>query len=191
MQTFAILLVAAAVFGLCYLIDKTFTKKFRSKAQHMSGKAVRANKMYGIFGVVLSIIGILAVMVGIGSSILLLLGGIVVLGMGVGLATHYLGFGIFYDEETFLVSRPGKKSLSHRYEEIQSQKLYQIQGGNILVELHLTDGSAVSLQSTMDGTYTFLDAAFAAWCRQTGRDPESCDFHDPSKHWWFPHEEEM
>ena len=191
MQTFAILLVAAAVFGLCYLIDKTFTKKFRSKAQHMSGKAVRANKMYGIFGVVLSIIGILAVMVGIGSSILLLLGGIVVLGMGVGLATHYLGFGIFYDEETFLVSRPGKKSLAHRYDEIKEQKLYQIQGGNILVELHLTDGSAVSLQSTMDGTYTFLDAAFAAWCRQTGRDPESCDFHDPSKHWWFPHEEEM
>ena len=191
MQTFAVLLVAAAVFGLCYLIDKTFTKKFRSKAQHMSGKAVRANKMYGIFGVVLSIIGILAVMVGIGSSILLLLGGIVVLGMGVGLAVHYLGFGIFYDQETFLVSRPGKKSLAHRYEEIQEQKLYQIQGGNILVELHLTDGSAVSLQSTMDGTYAFLDAAFAAWCRQTGRNPETCDFHDPSKHWWFPHEEEM
>ena len=191
MQSIAILLVAAAVFGLCYLIDKTFTKKFRSKAQHMSGKAVRANKMYGIFGVVLSIIGILAVMVGIGSSILLLLGGIVVLGMGIGLAVHYLGFGIFYDSETFLVSRPGKKSLSHRFDEIKEQKLYMIQGGNILVELHLTDGSAVSLQSTMDGTYPFLDAAFAAWCRQTGRDPEACAFHDPSKHWWFPHEEEM
>ena len=191
MQAFAILLVAAAVFGLCYLIHKTFTKKFPSKAQHMSGKAVRANKMYGIFGVVLSIIGILAVMVGIGSSILLLLGGIVVLGMGVGLAVHYLGFGIFYDQETFLVSRPGKKSHSHRYEEIQSQKLYMIQGGNILVELHLADGSAVSLQSTMDGAYPFLDSAFAAWCRQTGRNPETCDFHDPSKHWWFPHEEEM
>ena len=191
MQSIAILLVAATVFGLCYLIDKTFTKKFRSKAQHMSGKAVRANKMYGIFGVVLSIIGILAVMVGIGSSILLLLGGIVVLGMGAGLAVHYLGFGIFYDEETFLISRAGKKSHSHRYAEIQSQKLYMIQGGNILVELHLADGSAVSLQSTMDGTYSFLDTAFAAWCRQTGRDPDTCDFHDPSKHWWFPHEEEM
>ena len=191
MQTFAILLVAAAVFGLCYLIDKTFTKKFRSKAQHMSGNAVRANKMYGIFGVVLSVIGVLAVIIGIGSSILLLLGGIVVLGMGAGLAAHYLGFGIFYDEETFLVSRPGKTSLVHRYEDIQEQKLYVIQGGNLLVELHLADGSAVSLQSTMDGAYPFLDAAFASWCRQTGRDPENCDFYDPSKHWWFPHEEEV
>ena len=191
MASLAILLVAAAIFGLCYLIDKTFTKKFRSKAQHMSGTAVRANKMYGIFGVVLTIVGILAVIVGISSSILLLIGGIVVLGMGAGLATHYLGFGIFYDKETFLVSHPGKKSIAHRYAEIKEQKLYMIQGGNILVELHLADGSAVSLQSTMDGIYPFLDTAFSAWCQQTGRDPESCDFHDPSKHWWFPHEEEV
>ena len=191
MQTVAILLVAAIVFGLCYLIDKAFTKRFRSKAQHMSGMAVRANKMYGIFGVVLTILGILAIVVGITDAILLLIGGIIVLGMGIGLAIHYLGFGIFYDGETFLVSRPGKQSISHRFEEIQEQKLYLIQGGNILVELHLTDGSAVSLQSTMDGIYPFLDTAFAGWCLQTGRDPQSCDFHDPSKHWWFPHEEEM
>lgn len=191
MQTVTVLLVAAAVFGLCYLIDKTFTKKFRSKAEHMSGMAVRANKMYGVFGVVLIIIGIMALIVGMISSILLLIGGIVVLGMGAGLAIHYLGFGIFYDGETFLVSYPGKKSISHRYDEIKEQKLYLIQGGNILVELHLTDGSAVSLQSTMDGIYSFLDTAFAGWCLQTGRDPQNCDFHDPSKHWWFPHEEEV
>ena len=29
----------------------------------------------------------------------------------------------------------------------------------------------------------------AFWCRQTGRDPESCDFHDPSQSLWFPAEE--
>ena len=191
MQTFATLLIAAAVFGICYIVDKTFTKKFRSKAQHMSGMAVRANKMYGIFGVVLIVVGILAVIVGITSSILLLIGGIVVLGMGTGLAIHYLGFGIFYDGESFLVSRPGKQSIAHYYKEIREQKLYLIQGGNILVELYLTDSSTVTLQSTMDGIYTFLDTAFAGWCLQTGRDPQSCDFHDPSKHWWFPHEEDV
>jgi hypothetical protein len=59
-----------------------------------------------------------------------------------------------------------------------------------MVELHMADGSAVSLTSNMDGVYPFLDTAFAAWCRQTGRDPESCTFHDPSNHWWFPHGEE-
>ena len=191
MQFVIILLIAAAIFGLCYLVDKTFTKLFRSKAQHRSGMAVRANKRYGVFGVVLSALGVLAVCVGITDGAVLLVGGAIVLLMGLGLAVYYLSFGIFYDGETFLVSRPGKQSISHRFEEIQEQKLYLIQGGNILVELYLTDGSAVSLQSTMDGIYPFLDTAFAGWCLQTGRDPQSCDFHDPSKHWWFPHEEEM
>ena len=191
MEIIPILLVAAAVFGLCYLVDKTFTKKFRSKAQHMSGLAVRANKMYGIFGVALSALGLMSIVVGITGGLLLLLGGIVVLVMGAGLAAHYLSFGIFYDGESFLVSSFGKESKVHSYKEIKEQKLYVVQGGSVIVELHLTDGSAVSLQSTMDGIYTFLDTAFAGWCLQTGRDPQSCDFHDPSKHWWFPHEEEI
>lgn len=186
-----ILLLAAAVFGICFLIDKAFTKKFRSKALHRSGMAVRASKMYGIFGVVLSVIGVLALLVGIAQSTLLLIGGIVVLGMGAALATHYLSFGIFYDGDSFLVSRFGQKSTEHRYGEIKGQKLYVIQGGNILVELHLTDGTAVSLQSTMDGIYTFLDTAFAGWCQQTGRDPRNCDFYDPSQHLWFPQEEDV
>ena len=191
MQIIPILLVAAAVFGLCYLVDKTFTKKFRSKVQHMSGMAVRANKMYGVFGVALMAVGLMSLVVGISSSLLLLLGGIIVLAMGAGLAAHYLTFGIFYDGESFLVSSLGKKSHSHFYKEIQEQKLYVLQGGSVLVELHLADGTAVSVQSTLDGAYPFLDTAFAGWCIQTGRDPMECDFHDPSKHWWFPHEEEM
>jgi len=191
MQIIPILLVAAAVFGICYLVDKAFTKKFRSKQQHMSGLAVRANKMYGVFGVLLIAVGVMAIVVGIGSGILLLIGGIVVLVMGAALAAHYLSFGIFYDGETFLVSSFGKKSVAHSYKEITEQKLYVLQGGSVLVELYLTDGTSVTLQSTLDGVYPFLDTAFAGWCIQTGRDPQSCDFHDPSKHWWFPHEEEV
>ena len=62
--------------------------------------------------------------------------------------------------------------------------------GMLKMELYLKDGSTVSLQSTMDGVYPFLDTAFAGWCLQTGRDPESCDFHDPSKSLWFPPVEE-
>ena len=42
----------------------------------------------------------------------------------------------------------------------------------------------------MDGIYLFLDTAFAGWCLQKGIDPTDCAFHDPSKSWWFPHEEE-
>ena len=190
MTFFLILLIAAAVFGLCFLVDKTFSKLFRSKAQHRSGRAVRASRRYGLFGVILSVLGIMAACVGISDGSVLLWGGILVLIMGICLAVYYLSFGVFYDGETMLLSRFGKKDVTYRFEQILGQKLYLVQGGNVIIELHMTDGNTVSLQSTMDGVYPFLDTAFAAWCMQTGRDPQSCDFHDPSQSLWFPTVEE-
>lgn len=184
------LLVAAVVFAACYLIDKGFAKAFRSKAQHRSGMAVRANKRYGVFGVILSALGIMGTCAGAGKDTVLLVGGIFAALMGLGLAVYYLSFGIFYDGETFLLSRFGRASLEYSYKDILGQKLYLIQGGSIVIELHMADGSAVSLQSAMDGVYPFLDTAFAGWCLATGRDPQSCDFHDPSQSLWFPTVEE-
>lgn len=190
MEFFAFLLIAAAIFGVCYLVDKAFTKAFRSKAQHRSGKAVRAAKRYGIFGVLLTVVGVLAICVGAGDGWVLLGGGIVVLLMGIGLAVYYLSFGVFYNDESILYARLGKKDIIYEYRDILGQKLYLVQGGSIVVELHMADGGVVSLQSTMEGVYPFLDAAFAGWCSQTGRDPESCEFHDPSQSLWFPTVEE-
>ena len=189
-QFIPILLVAAVIFGICYLVDKAFARLFRNKAQHRSGKAVRANKRYGVFGVILIVLGILAICVGITDGPVLLWGGAVVLLMGVCLAVYYLSFGIFYDGESFLLSHFGKKEETYYYKDIVGQKLYLIQGGSIVVELHMKDGSAVSVQSAFDGVYPFLDTAFAGWCLQTGRDPQSCDFHDPSQSLWFPAVEE-
>ena len=191
MTFFLILLIAAAVFGLCFAVDKAFSKLFRSKAQHRSGMAVRANKRYGLFGVILSVLGIMAICVGISDGSVLLWGGVIVLLMGICLAVYYLSFGVFYDGETFLLSRFGKKEVTYRFSDIKGQKLYLVQGGNIIIELHMADGGTVSLQSTMDGVYPFLDTAFAAWCLQTGRDPQSCDFHDPSQSLWFPTVEDV
>ena len=190
MKFLIILAVAAAVFGLCHFVDKRFTEAFRSKAQHRSGLAVRISKMYGVVGIALCVIGVMAIVVGI-QNILLLIGGLIVFAMGSAMAVYYLTRGIFYDGESFLVSGFGKKSVTHRYQDILEQRLYLVQGGGIIIELHMADGSAVSLQSTMDGVYPFLDTAFAGWCLQTGRDPQSCAFHDPSNHWWFPHEEDV
>ena len=185
-QLIPILLVAAVVFGICYLVDKTFAKLFRSKAQHRSGMAVRANKRYGVFGVILSILGIMAICVGVTDGPVLIWGGIVVLLMGIALAGYYLSFGIFYDGESLLLSRFGKKDVTYYYKDIVGQKLYLIQGGNIVVELHMADGKSISVQSSFEGIYPFLDTAFAGWCLQTGRDPMTCDFHDPSQSLWFP-----
>ena len=190
-QLFPILIIAAIIFGICYLVDKTFSKLFRSKAQHRSGKAVRANKRYGVFGVVLTILGIMAICVGVTDGPVLIWGGVFVLLMGIGLAVYYLSFGIFYDSDSILLQRFAKKDLIYAYSDIVGQKLYLIQGGNIVIELHMRDGSAISVQSSFDGTYPFLDAAFSAWCRQTGREESECDFHDPSQSLWFPTVEEV
>ena len=190
-QLIPIVLVAAVVFGLCYLVDKTFAKLFRSKAQHRSGMAVRVNKRYGVFGVILTCLGILAICVGITDGPVLIWGGIIVLLMGAALAGYYLSFGIFYDGESLLMSRFGKKDITYFYKEIVGQKLYLIQGGNVVIELHMADGSALSVQSSFDGVYPFLDAAFYAWCRQTGREEKECDFHDPSQSLWFPTVEDI
>ena len=191
MSPVVIIFTAAVVFGLCYVVDKSFSKLFRSKAQHQSGLAVRVNKRYGVFGVSLTVIGILSIFLGITSGLALLLGGIVVLIMGICLAVYYLTHGIFYDGETFLVASFRKKDRVYQYWEIQEQRLYMVQGGSVIIELYLLDGTTVSLQSTMDGVYLFLDTAFAGWCLQKGIDPTTCDFHDPGKSWWFPHEEDI
>ena len=191
MEAIILFLIAAAIFGICRLVDSIFTKKFRSKAQHMSGLAVRANKKYGLFGVILIVLGIAAMMASHGMDKVLLIGGIFVFLLGVGLSVHYLSFGIFYDGESFLVSTFAKESRSYQFKDIQSQNLFVITGGSIVIELTLKDGSSISLQSSMDGIYPFLDTAFAGWCMQNGKQPQECDFYDPSKSWWFPHEEEV
>ena len=182
----AIILVAAGTFFLCWLLDKGFQKAFRSAPQHMSGKSVRLNKYNGLAGVILVLLGVVAMLFG-GETIMLVGGGIVLL-MGIGFMIRYMGFGVFYDEDSFLVMSAGKKNREYRYNQIKSQQLYR-NGGHVLVELHMTDGTAVQVQSNMVGVYPFLDTAFAGWCKQTGRDPEECEFHNPSKHWWFPQQE--
>ena len=190
MNPILILMIAALVFAVCFLVDRAFTKLFRSKAQHRSGKAVRASKRYGLFGVIFFILGIVAISNGVSQGKLLFVGGFIVLFLGIVMAVYYLSFGIFYDDDTFLVSSFGKRSVEYRYSDIEKQQLYVVSGGSVIVELWLKNGKTLSLQSGMEGVYPFLDHAFTAWCRQTARLPEDCAFHDPAKSWWFPHEED-
>lgn len=189
MEFVGVILIAAVTFGVCYLFDKGYTNIFRNKVQHRSGLAVRVSKRYAAFGLILAILGIMAIIAGINDGPVLLAGGIIVLLMGAALITYYMTFGIFYDEETFLLTTFGKKTVEYKFSDIATQQLYVVQGGNVVIELHLKDKKAVTIQSTMEGAYPFLDHAYSAWCRQTGRNPEECDFHDPSNSLWFPVEE--
>lgn len=186
-----VILVAAAMFGLCFLLDKAYTKLFRSKAQHKSGLSVRQNKRYGSIGLVLFVIGVAAFLSGLGEpNTALIVGSILVAVLGIGLIVYYMRSGIYYDDEGFLVESIGRKTAAYRYDQIIHQQLYVLQGGGIIVELHMQGGEAVQVVSNMTDYDRFLNHAFRHWCRQKGIDPEECEFHDPENSLWFPAKEE-
>lgn len=186
MSLFSMILIGVLTFGVCFLLDRGFTRLFRNTQQHRSGLQVRHSKRFASFGLILGVLAITAIFTGLSGNKVLLIGGILVLVMAAGLVVHYMGFGVFYDEDSFIRTALGKKHTAYRFSDIRGQRLYLIQGGNIVVDLHLSDGTSLSIQSTMEGAYPFLDHAFAAWCRQTNRNPEDCAFHDPANSLWFP-----
>ena len=78
MNIVTILIIAALVFGVCFLIDKGFTKLFRSQAQHMSGKAVRLSKRYGSIGLLVAVLWLIGVFMGLPEDWVLIVGGALV-----------------------------------------------------------------------------------------------------------------
>lgn len=190
MEYVAVIIIAAAVLGVCFLVDKGFTKLFRSQAQHHSGKAVRLNKRYGSIGLILAVLGVAALFTGLKESALLIFGGVVILVVGIGLVVYYMTFGVFYDDDSFILTTFGKPSTTYSFQDIQGQKLYISAGNVTLIELYLKDGRTFQLQSVMEGAFDFMDHAFSAWLRQTGRKQEDCAFYDPKNSCWFPPVEE-
>ena len=183
MELLGVIVILAFVFGLCFLLDKGFTKVFRSQAQHFSGLSVRLSKRYGSVGLLIFCLGVASCFTG---STLMLVCGMVLILVGAGLVTYYMTFGVFYDEKGFVVTTFGKKSRTYRYSQIRAQQLYLTQGGATVIELYFDDKTSVQLQSTMTGTYEFMDRAFESWLQQTGRTKEQCDFYDPDQSCWFP-----
>lgn len=190
MEIVFVLLVAAVTFGLCFLVDRGFAKLFRSQSQHHSGLSVRLSKKYGAVGLILFVIGVAAVFSGLQYTLILVIGGVTVALMGVALVVYYMTFGIFYDKDSFVYTSFGKKSVTYRYSQIRAQQLYILQGGGILVELHMVDGNTIQVQLQLENADKFLDTAFAGWCAQRGIDPADCQFHDPDNSLWFPSVEE-
>lgn len=185
------LIVIAATFGVMYLLDKGLTKLFRSREQHHSGTAVRLKKHYGILSLALMALGLLAIVTYFTDrSPALLAGGLLILPGGAVLGIYYLTHGIFYDSDSFLYVSFGRNGREYRYADIRGQKLYEIQGGSLLVELYMTDGKTVSVQGNMEGAPTFLDKAAHARMRQLGLNSHECAWFDETKGQWFPPVEE-
>src|SRR5699024_6231429 len=138
MEYVAVIVVMAVVFGGCYLVDKGFTRVFRNQQQHHSGLAVRLNKRYGSFGLILAVLGLAAIFSWLTNGWILIAGGSIILVVGIALLVYYMTFGVFYDQESFLVTTFGKRSIVYRYGQITGQQLY-IASGNLLIELYMDD----------------------------------------------------
>ena len=181
------ILTAVITFAVLFFIDKTFTGLFRNKQQYQSGLSVRLPKGNGIAGILLTVLAALVIVTDFGDSQkLMFFAGLLIAAFGIGLSVYYVSFGVYYDEDSFLYNSFGSKSVTYRYGDIRGQKLYLVQGGSIVIELHMADGKTVNLQSKMEGVYPFLDKAFYRWCDHRGIDPEGCEFHDPNNSLWFP-----
>ena len=187
----AYLIVAALTFGALFLLDKAFTKIFRNQSQHHSGTAVRLKKGYGVASVLLCVVAVLCLMqFGSGGERLMLACAVILIVTGLGLGAYYLSHGVFYDDESFLFTTLGKKGVTYRYADITAQKLYVLQGGSYLVDLYMTDGSNVSIQTSMPGAYDFLDKACHARFRQLGINSAECGWFDENNSCWFPPKED-
>ena len=95
MEYLAVIIFAAIVFGICFLVDKGFTKLFRNQAQHHSGKAVRLNKKYGAFGLILGVLGLATVFAGLSEAWIFIAAGTIVIVVGIALVVYYMTYGIF------------------------------------------------------------------------------------------------
>ena len=54
----AYLIVAALAFAVCYGLDKGFTRLFRNKKEHRSGRAVKHHKRLVTIGLLLTLVGL-------------------------------------------------------------------------------------------------------------------------------------
>ena len=182
----AMIIIIAAVFALCFLADKGFTKLFRGKVQHKSGKSVRLSKRYGSIGIIMFAFGVAAVFMGVNDSEWVLVGGAAVLVLGgIALVVAYMSFGIYYDEDSMILARFGKPEQTFYFKDICSQQLY-LASGNVVVELHMADGSHFQVHTGMTGMYQFMDHAFETWLQVSGRTKEDCPWYDLDNSCWFP-----
>ena len=189
MSMVMIILVAAVTFGACFLLDKGYTKKFRGQEQHKTGLSVRLNKRYGVIGLLMVVLGIAGLFASFSDTWVFTAASIIIILIGICLIVYYMTFGLFYDEDSFILTTFGKKSVTYRFADIRCQQLYTSYG-TVIIELQLYSGRTFQLQSGLIGVYPFLDTAFAGWCRQKGIQKEACAFHDPDNSCWFPKAED-
>ena len=177
-----IALFCAAVFGLCFLVDRLLS---RGKQIAPDERTVRQPRRAVIFGVVLLVMGVFVALfvpglLGVG-------GGSVIALLGAVLLLSFFSFSIQYDDEGF-TCRTLRGSKRYQYNQIRGEQALATRGG-ITVMLFVGD-DGVELSEAMQGARQFLSHAYYARCRQLDLDPETCPPPAPEALVWFEAPEE-
>ena len=175
-------LFCAAVFGLCFLVDRLLSRRRKGAPD---AKIVRQPRRSVVIGVVMLVIGISVALfvpgfLGVG-------GGVVIALLGAVLLLSFLSFSILYDDEGF-TCRTLRGEKRYRYNQIRAEQALATRGG-INVMLFVGD-EAVELSEAMQGVRPFLSHAYYARCRQLDIDPETCPPPAPDALVWFEAPEE-
>lgn len=176
-------LLIAVIFGLVALVDFIFKKLFSRSGVRQKGKAVRMPRYSFILGIFISLLSVIGLLFYEEADLFLTIGMAVALIMGLYVLVNFLRFGIFYDEDGFEYRTLTQKPRYFRYGDITGQRGFLARSG-LNVSL-IAAGTEIPLNGAMQGVAEFMSHAFFAWCRETGRDPDSMEF-DPSTLSYFP-----
>lgn len=175
-------LMIAVIFGLFALVDFVFHKLFPKSGAEQGGRAVRLPRYSSILGVLVSLVGLIALLF-LEGSWAIRLGCAVVLVIGLYLLVSFFRFGIFYDGAGFTYRSLTKRAKTYDYKDITGQRSFLARSGlNILLYV---DGDEIQLYSAMQGLDDFMREAFRGWCQANGLDPDAVE-HDASTLAYFP-----
>lgn len=181
MKYLILLLLLAAVFGLCFLTDKGIAAL---KQRLSRRRAVRLPLRYPVLSVLLLLCTPFTAWYGISHhEIMFLIGTALILGVALYAIYTYRTTRIDYDDDTFTF-RAGHRRETFRYRDILGQRV-SISRHSVCLLLCLTESNVV-LYNNMLGFARFLETAFAGWCRQKELDPQAQSWHDPADCRWFP-----
>lgn len=179
------LIVCAAVFLVCFLIDTLLKVIFPKSKLEKSKQVVRPPRRSAVIGVILAFLG-LAAAVRIAPQehdMLLLIGAIGAMVIGAVLLCTYFSVVIYYDDEGFLYKAWGHGKQEFRYSQIKGQRSLLTRGG---VNTILFVGDAeINLYGAMQNLNAFLSKAFFKWCEVKGIDPDSIE-NNPRMATYFP-----
>lgn len=177
------ILLIAVIFGLIALMDWVFGKLFPKAKIQKTGKAVRMPRYSFILGILIVVLGMIGLLYYTQADLFLKIGMIVAMAMGLYMTVNFMRFGIFYDDQCFVYRTLTKKAVTFRYSDISGQRSFLAKSG--LNTTLLMGETEIPLNGAMQGLSDFMNHAFFAWCRETGRDPDQQEY-DPTTLRYFP-----